>query len=139
MIPFNVDPFGYYLVGICVVTMILAIIAFCIDNTDFKDIWGIFACGYAILCCVCALLFIFGGSTYTDTITICKHIQQNSGDMTVVDTNENVYYIRDVVTKFKVKDNETVNVKIEDELCYKYIYYINAPITCGNQTCGVSP
>ncbi|MFA5247889.1 MAG: hypothetical protein WCX79_00430 [Candidatus Paceibacterota bacterium] len=137
MIPFDVDPMGYYLVGICAIFAVLSIIIFIFDNTNTKAFFEVFACLFAILSCICAVIFIIGGSTYTDTITICKHIQNS--DMTVIDTNENVYYICDIVTKFKVADNETVKVKIKEELGYKWIYSIDAPISCGNQTCGVSP
>jgi uncharacterized integral membrane protein len=138
MIPFDVDPSGYYMIVICLFLVFVAIVVFLVDNTDAKLIWGIFACLFIIMAIIIGFAFIIGGSTYTNTIKICKHIQ-TSNDMTVIDTNENVYYVRDVVTKFKVVDNEKVNVKIKEQWGYKWIYSIDAPITCGNQTCGVPP
>jgi len=136
MIPFDIDPIGYYLCGICAVIFIFAIIAFILDSGDSKFYWGLIAILYAIAFGVCMLLFIISGSVYTDTITICKH--DSASIMTVIDMNENVYYIQDVVTKFKVVNNETIRVKVKELRGSKIIYFIDAPIACGNQTCGVS-
>jgi energy-coupling factor transporter transmembrane protein EcfT len=133
MIPFDVDPSLYYpfiivIIGACILFIMFILLKF-------------------NLCCYLSiLLFVFGiiisssfifGFTYTDTITVCKHISSNY-DIIVIDTNENVYYVRDVVTKLKVKDNLTANVKIKENWGFKWIYSIDAPITCGNQTCGVT-
>lgn len=77
------------------------------------------------------------GTVYTDTIKICAHISDR-GSMTVIDTNQNVYYVNDQLTQFKVKDNTTIKVKIKEEFGSKTIYSIDAPITCGGSSCGVT-
>jgi hypothetical protein len=134
MIPFDVDPMLYY-------PFIIAIIGTCIFFSISILLKFNLGCYLAIILLIIGVIasssFICGG-VYTDTITICKHID-SAYDMTVIDTNENIYYVRDVVTKIKVEDNLTTNVKIKECWGFKWIYHIDAPITCGNQTCGVVP
>jgi energy-coupling factor transporter transmembrane protein EcfT len=132
MIPFDVDPMLYFpfiiaIIGACILFIMSILLKFnlCCYLSIILFVVGIIASSF----------FVFG-STYTDTITVCKHISSYY-DMTVIDTNENVYYVRDVVTKLKVKDNLTTKVKIKEYWGFKWIYSIDAPITCGNQTCGV--
>lgn len=132
MIPFDVDPMLYYpfiitIIGACIMFVISILLKFKMG------------CYLSIILLIVGVIasssFMFG-STYTDKITICKHIN-SAYDMTVIDTNENVYYVRDVITKIKVEDDLTTNVKIKEYWGFKWIYSIDAPITCGNQTCGV--
>jgi len=139
MIPFDIDSFGYCLTAVCLFIFVVSAIAFVAGTPNFKLMSGIFACVFLILGIVVALVFIVGGSTYTDTITICAHTSDH-GYMTVIDTNQNIYYVNDLLTQFKVKDNTTVEVKSKRYLWggEKIIYSIGAPIACGNQICGVS-
>ena len=134
MIPFDVDPMGYYLSMFVFGLVALTIFAGFVFKSDWEKFITLSAISTALLILV-MLLFIVWGNVYTDTITICAHDRG-----TVIDTNENIYYINDQITKFKVKDNETVKVKIKkyDWNMNKIIYSIDAPITCGNQTCGVT-
>jgi hypothetical protein len=102
-----------------------------------RGLYVIFSILFSALFLITLFALVLDGSVYTDTITICAYTE---GDyMKVVDTNENLYYISDDLTRMKVKDNETVNVKIKELHGYKYIYSINKPITCGNSYCGVVP
>ncbi len=136
MIPFDVDPMLYYYLLTCVICIGLLVILN-ITKVMPMPVCASFVLLFGLLMTIFISIAI-GGSIYTDKITICKHID-DSDDMMVIDTNENVYYIRDIVTKFKVVDNKTVKVKIKDEAGHKWIYSIDSPITCGNQSCGVSP
>lgn len=136
MIPFDVDPVGYYFCAMCCVCILVSAIAFYIDKNPSRVLCGMFMEVFMIFL-VSSFFIIMFSSAYTDTITICAHTSDR-GSMTVIDTNQNMYYVNDQLTQFKVKDNETIKVKIENTLGIKYIYSIDAPIACGNQTCGVA-
>jgi hypothetical protein len=134
MIPFEVDPTGYYLLGACLIIFFVSLILYCVCK-ETRMLWLIYTIVF-FFGCVITMLLMLNSFVYTDTITICKH--DSALTMTVIDTNENVYYIQDMVTKFKVIDNKMVKAKIKiSAFGDKYIYSIDAPITCGNQTCGV--
>lgn len=137
MIPFDVEPTLYYLCGISIFFTLLSAIAFCLDISSVRSVWGIFAVLFLLLTIIIMYSVVVCFSIYTDTITICKHTE---GDyMKVIDTNDNLYYVTDYITQMKVKDSDTIKVKIENKFGTKYIYYIDAPIQCNNSTCGVSP
>ncbi len=134
MIPFEVDPMLYFPSILC---LIGAIIFLCLHFKYGGDsVSSLFIVFFIFCCCAWSLVFV-SGSIYTDTITICEHTSDRS-IMTVIDTNQNTYYVKDLITEFKVKNGETLKMKIEDTIFGKYIYSIDAPITCGNQTCGVT-
>jgi len=137
MIPFDVEPSLYIPSILAAVGFIICFIGY-VGNipggrTNFDIFFGII---FLVISIGTFMIFPFSASMYTDTITICAHTEGNY--MKVIDTNENLYYVSDAITQMKVKDNITVKVKIEDKIGTKFIYYIDAPITCGNSSCGVS-
>lgn len=135
MIPFDVDPALYIPSIISLIGAIVFVVTKIINGKD--DNFSSFAIFLFIVTAIIAFIgLVASGSIYTDTITICTHTDGYS--MKVVDTNDNLYYVVDDLTQMKVKDNITVKVKIKNMIGSKYIYSIDAPITCGNQTCGVA-
>ena len=136
MIPFDVDPMGYYLCAvICCCIIVLVILAYGVSG--MREACILLSCIYLILLPITFFVLIVDGSAYTDTITICAHTDGNT--MKVIDTNQNLYYIDDDLTQMKVKDNDTVKVKVKERGGTKFIYSIDSPITCGNQACGATP
>ncbi len=137
MIPFDVDPVLYAPTIVIIAGAVIMLILYGVSaNKSCKDMSFLWAMMFAIMAVGSFYGFIMSSSAYTDTITICAHTEGNY--MKVVDTNQNLYYVIDDLTQMKVKDNITVKVNIEDKWGSKYIYSIDAPITCGNSTCGVS-
>jgi ABC-type microcin C transport system permease subunit YejB len=133
MIPFEIDPFPYY----CFVAALFAIfLLYWMGKEQSSELIILPIILLSFLCIVC-IIGIFGGSVYTDTITICKH-ESSASSMTVIDIDDNIYYIGDPITKFRIEDGKTINVKVKESFGNKVIYSIDAPITCANQTCGVS-
>jgi hypothetical protein len=135
MIPFDVDigPYILLIISLCI------LIAICITYEPSPDL-KFFSIIVGIACIAIMLVSIGAiscGSVYTSTITMCAHTSDR-GSMTVIDTNQNVYFVEGQLDQFKVRDGATVKVKIEDNIFNKRIYSIDAPIACGNQTCGVS-
>jgi hypothetical protein len=134
MIPFDVEPGPYILLIVSACAIIFMYFSY-EWTPNFKGVSIFVGSMFAVLM-VIAMGGILCESTYTDTITICAHTFDR-GSMTVIDTNQNIYYVGGQITQFKVKDGATVKVKIIDSPVGKRIYSIDAPITCGNQTCGV--
>lgn len=137
MIPFDLEPLLYIglIIGIVEVIIFIGFLIYGSDVTRYLSIFGI------VTGIIMIFITVFFGvvmcNVYTDTITICAHTE---GDrMKVVDTNQNLYYVRDDLTWFKIKDGDTVKVKIENRMGEKYIYYVDAQTPCNNSTCGVSP
>ena len=139
MISFEVDPLGYYvIIAFGLVSLLLAILFFA-DKTEQKSLWGIFLATFIFVILILSLMFIYG-TVSTEKITVCSHTLFNSGYMEILDTNYNLYYTSVPLNRYKIKDNSTIIVKVANSFVRNnYIYSIDAPITCGNQTCGVSP
>jgi hypothetical protein len=137
MISFDVDPMLYAPTIITIVCSVIMLILYGLGNnknyTESSFLWAII---FAVIAVGSFYGFVMSSSVYTDTITICAHTEGNY--MKVVDTNQNLYYVNDDTTQLKIKDNIRVKVKIENRIGTKYIYSIDAPITCGNSSCEVS-
>ena len=138
MIPFEVEPVGYFIIIAFGLVSLLFAILFFADKTERKSLWGMFLATFIFMISISSLVFIYG-TVSTEKITVCSHNLFNSGYMEILDTNYNLYYTSDPLSRYKIKDNSTIIVRVENSFVRNnYIYSIDAPITCGNSACGVS-